>query len=249
MQVERTVIEESSAFRLDAIRGVLDGSLPFAGFALRVAKAAARLKLRHSAQRQTVSRHVAESGAFAGVNGGFYVSRTGLPLDWLVVDGGEIGAPTHPERPCLCLAGGDIRIGAAADARGAAGVLQAGPLLLRDGRIVDDYAEFRANAREFDSDITAERYPRTLVGVDETHVLLVVVDGRAAHSAGLYLLECAELCRRLDARDAMNIDGGGSSAMVVGGRLLNRPRAAWGQAEPAERSLPAALLVFLQPRY
>jgi putative cell wall-binding protein len=67
------------------------------------------------------------------------------------------------------------------------------------------------------------RNPRTAIGhrADGT-VLLVTVDGRGAGgSAGMSLRELAELFVRLGAVDAMNLDGGGSTTMVVGGQVRN----------------------------
>jgi hypothetical protein len=67
--------------------------------------------------------------------------------------------------------------------------------------------------------------PRTGIGADaKGRVLMVVVDGRQpAHSLGLSLLGFARLMRRLGAVDALNLDGGGASTMVVRGDVVNRP--------------------------
>ena len=66
-------------------------------------------------------------------------------------------------------------------------------------------------------------------------LLFVTVDGRQpGHSEGTTLRETAELLRALGAVDALNLDGGGSTTMVVrgpGGRLrvTNRPSDAAGE--------------------
>ena len=66
--------------------------------------------------------------------------------------------------------------------------------------------------------------PRTAIGVAESgHYLFVVSDGRTAESEGLSLYELAELMRSLGAVTAYNLDGGGSSAMVFNGRVINKP--------------------------
>jgi hypothetical protein len=75
------------------------------------------------------------------------------------------------------------------------------------------------------------RHPRTAVGwrPDGT-LLLVTVDGRQApYSDGMSLAELAELFLRLGATDALNLDGGGSTAMVVRGAVVNRPSDATGE--------------------
>jgi exopolysaccharide biosynthesis protein len=61
------------------------------------------------------------------------------------------------------------------------------------------------------------RHPRTAVGIADSgkRLVLVVVDGRQpTFSAGMSLRETAVLMRALGAREAINLDGGGSSAMV-----------------------------------
>jgi len=74
------------------------------------------------------------------------------------------------------------------------------------------------------------RHPRTLLGVDgRGAVWLVAVDGRQAdHSVGMNFAELLGLCTRLDLRDALNLDGGGSTTMVVKGAIVNKPSDAAG---------------------
>jgi hypothetical protein len=75
------------------------------------------------------------------------------------------------------------------------------------------------------------RNPRTFVGVrrDGT-LLLVTIDGRQPGvSAGASFAEEADVMVALGARDALNLDGGGSSTMVVGGRVVNSPSDATGE--------------------
>lgn len=72
----------------------------------------------------------------------------------------------------------------------------------------------------------ATRHPRTAVGfdVDEGWLWLVVVDGRQSpHSEGMTLPELAELFEALGAEEALNLDGGGSTVMVVGEQAVSRP--------------------------
>ena len=72
----------------------------------------------------------------------------------------------------------------------------------------------------------ASRHPRTAVGYDPftRRLWLVVVDGRQAPwSVGMTLPELTTLLEVLGARDAINLDGGGSSVLVVRGDPVNRP--------------------------
>lgn len=93
-------------------------------------------------------------------------------------------------------------------------------LLLHDGVRLTDWSVERFRAG-FDT----ERHPRTLIGVDGGgHVWLVVVDGRRPEwSLGMRFDELQTLAERLGLRTVLNLDGGGSTTMVVSGDVVNRP--------------------------
>ena len=85
----------------------------------------------------------------------------------------------------------------------------------------------------------AARHPRTAVGFDAGggFLWLVVVDGRQLpRSAGMSLPELAELFLALGVEEALNLDGGGSSVMTVGGRMVSSPSDATGE-RPVGNSL------------
>ena len=66
--------------------------------------------------------------------------------------------------------------------------------------------------------------PRTAIAVvDELHYLFIVSDGRTDESEGLSLRQLAEFAASLGAETVYNLDGGGSSAMVFNGALINNP--------------------------
>jgi exopolysaccharide biosynthesis protein len=81
------------------------------------------------------------------------------------------------------------------------------------------------------------RNPRTAVGLANKgrRLLLVVIDGRQPnYSLGTSLRETAEIMLALGARDAINLDGGGSSALVFRDstrtmRVANKPSDAGGE--------------------
>jgi Phosphodiester glycosidase len=113
-------------------------------------------------------------------------------------------------------------------------VVGGGPRLLARGRIVvasraEGFAPFEAPSL-FDS-FVASRNPRTLAGVRrDGGILLVTVDGRRpGWSAGVTLPEAARMMRALGARDALNLDGGGSTTMTVRGEVVNLPSDATGE--------------------
>jgi Phosphodiester glycosidase len=107
-------------------------------------------------------------------------------------------------------------------------VVNGGPALVRDGRFfVRAAAEgfVHPNDPSFYFNFGIRRNPRTLAGIrPDGTILLVVADGRQPRwSVGLSFAESADVLRSLGARQGMNLDGGGSSAMTLGGRLLGRP--------------------------
>jgi hypothetical protein len=124
-------------------------------------------------------------------------------------------------------------------------LLQAGPLLVRDGRVVlapgDDAEGFSAGQAQFDSDITEGRHPRAALGLGGGFACAVACDGRSRDDAGLTLLELARLLARLGAQHAINLDGGGSTSLVAGGALVNRPRDEHGAPPHAGRKICTAI--------
>ncbi|WP_336210921.1 phosphodiester glycosidase family protein [Nonomuraea sp. LPB2021202275-12-8] len=123
-------------------------------------------------------------------------------------------------------------------------ILQVGPTLVRDGRVSVNAAADGLIREGTDQTFTynwaVRSNPRSMIGMDDKgRLMLAVVDGRqAGYSEGLGIAQTAELMKRLGAREAMNLDGGGSSVMVTPNGIVNRPSDATGQ-----RSLGNVLLV------
>ncbi len=124
--------------------------------------------------------------------------------------------------------------------------MQAGPLLVTDGRSLmdaDDREGFSAGSGQFDSDITAARHPRCALGLSETELLALCCDGRRSGvDGGLDLAELARLLISFGAEEAINLDGGGSATLVHRRHLLNRPYSGYDQPAPESRPVVTALL-------
>lgn len=109
----------------------------------------------------------------------------------------------------------------------------AGPLLVRGGQLVPGK--------------DAPRHPRSALGSssDGHRVLLVVVDGRSRQSAGMSIDMLAGYLAHLGADEALNLDGGGSSALVIRrdgkASVLNHP-----SDHGRERFVPTAIGVRAQ---
>ena len=194
----------------------------------------------------------AERGIAEAMVGGFFTRPQGVPLGEVRTRGVErrhvpFDPPWNVTRTCVHVQGGVVAI-APRDALGAAprgDLLQAGPLLVAGGQPVYDRAldpeGFSAGQRQFDSDITDGRHPRAALGLAPGRILAVVCDGRSRHDAGLTLGELAAVMASLEAETALNLDGGGSTSLISGGRLLNRPRRDYDDPEPGGRPVSTAL--------
>lgn len=110
--------------------------------------------------------------------------------------------------------------------------LGGGPGLVENGQV-------RVTRENFRADVRVGRGPRTAIGIDKNGgYIILVVDGRQGYySTGLTLTELAYTMQKFGAVDAINLDGGGSTAMVVRNRLINRP------SDGFERSVSNALMV------
>ncbi|MDZ7337257.1 MAG: phosphodiester glycosidase family protein [candidate division KSB1 bacterium] len=110
------------------------------------------------------------------------------------------------------------------------------PRIIRNGAVSVEWSEEGLTNRSFATD----RHPRTAVGfsADSTRLFFVTVDGRqAGYSVGMSLYELAEYMREWGIHEAVNLDGGGSTTMVVRGRVVNSP------SDGSERPVANALLV------
>lgn len=85
---------------------------------------------------------------------------------------------------------------------------------------------------------TAVRHPRTFVGfnADTSKLILGVVDGRQAQSVGMTFLEMSNFLQAFGVTNAINLDGGGSSVLVIEGRAVNVPSDPSGE-RPVANSL------------
>jgi exopolysaccharide biosynthesis protein len=108
------------------------------------------------------------------------------------------------------------------------------PMLLQDGKPVHHN---EAGLRETFAD---RRHPRAAIARDKRgRVYIVAVDGRRpGYSDGMTLQELGEYLLAHGAVDALNLDGGGSTTLVMRGEIVNRPTDANG-----ERPVANALLV------
>lgn len=114
-------------------------------------------------------------------------------------------------------------------------ILGGGPILIQDGRI-----DIAVDEEVFFGTSIPDTHPRTAAGITEDgDLILLLVDGRQLISRGVDLTELASILYERGCEEALNLDGGGSSALVVNGVLLNRPAGTTN-----ERQVMSAIAVF-----
>ncbi|MDQ0886655.1 hypothetical protein QFZ81_001743 [Paenibacillus sp. V4I9] len=108
-----------------------------------------------------------------------------------------------------------------------AGVLQTlsfGPALIKNGQLIQGFTNVKIDTNVGNRSILNAN-PRTGIGmIAPNHYVFVVVDGRQNDSRGITLDEFAKLFAELGAKEAYNLDGGGSSTMYFMGRVVNNPQ-------------------------
>ncbi len=98
-------------------------------------------------------------------------------------------------------------------------------LLIWRGRVMADWTDEQLRAG-----FNTERHPRTMIGTSSgATIWLVTVDGRTPSvSLGMSFSELQNLAQKLNLVNALNLDGGGSTTMVVQGKIVNHPSDATG---------------------
>ena len=172
--------------------------------------------------KEVTSDMAEEHGAILAINGDYYGFRT----EGFVIRNGVLyrdTARSGSNEALVINADGsfDISEESSSNAQalydeGALQIFSFGPGLIEDG-------EISVTAKSEVSQSKSSN-PRTAIGmVDPLHYVFVVSDGRTSQSAGLSLLELAEIMHEYGCTVAYNLDGGGSSTMVFNGDIVNNP--------------------------
>ena len=152
---------------------------------------------------------------------GYVVSVHGSSMDAFAAAGTRLGDPTVLTENMGSMWNSAVQI------------VGAGPRLVENGAV-----HVTAGEEQFPGDIRYGRAPRSAVGVTkEGKIVFAVVDGRQSHSHGLTLTEFAELLVKFGVQNAINLDGGGSSALCVRGSVVNSP------SDGSERAVGSALIL------
>lgn len=114
-----------------------------------------------------------------------------------------------------------------------------GPVLLQEGEIqISNNEELKFAGKAID-----DKHPRTAMGyTTDQKLIILVVEGRNPGKAeGATLTQLAQVFKDLGAREALNLDGGGSSCMLVNGKETIKVSDATGQ-----RPVPAVFIIRYQ---
>jgi len=172
--------------------------------------------------KETTSDMADEHNAILAINGDYY----GFRIAGFVIRNGVLyqsAARSGNSEALVINADGSFEIinESSSDAQalydeGALQVFTFGPGLIEDGEIsVTNNSEVSQSMRS---------NPRTAIGmIDKLHYIFVVSDGRTSQSAGLSLLELADVMQAYGCTEAYNLDGGGSATMVFNGKVINNP--------------------------
>ncbi|HRP45096.1 MAG TPA: phosphodiester glycosidase family protein [Ginsengibacter sp.] len=110
-----------------------------------------------------------------------------------------------------------------------------GPVLLQNGEVkITNNQE-----RKFAGKAIDDRHPRTAIGYTKDNKIIVFVcEGRTETAAGLTLTDVANFMRELGCVEALNLDGGGSTTMLVNGKEVNTP-----SSKGVQRPVPSVFMI------
>lgn len=153
-----------------------------------------------------------------GINADFFNMKTGVPNEMTIINGDILRDTISAGKNFVGVQkSGKIIIGDSVLYEKEKGNLRealgARPLLVKNGDIIP----------QKDNKFSETRHPRTALGTNGHTVFFIVVDGRQPnHSNGMPLTELALLMKSVGAKNAVNLDGGGSSTLVSFDKIKNK---------------------------
>ena len=110
-----------------------------------------------------------------------------------------------------------------------------GPVLVQNNKVQISNNE----ERKFSGKAINDRHPRTAVGyTNDNKIIILVAEGRSETASGLTLTQEAKILVDLGCEEALNLDGGGSTCMLVNGKQTNKP-----SDKEGERPVPSVFII------
>lgn len=189
---------------------------------------------------ETTSETASDVGAIFAINGDYY----GFRNDGYVIRNGVLYRSTAGDNDVLGIdSNGNMTSYSPSEytaqellEKGITNAFSFGPTLVENGKVVVSDSDEVSQSQSSN--------PRTAIGqVSENHYIAVVSDGRTSESAGLSLSELAQVMVDAGATYAYNLDGGGSSTMVLNGQVINNPVGGGTGSSTGERSVSDILYI------
>ncbi len=166
-----------------------------------------------------------DKNVLAAVNGSFFDQYYSRPVGD-VVDNNKRHIHSVMLRSLVTYDGKTLRFGYAKHFKNLAGfefVVAGGPRLVTEGKLAyegESIALKSAREERFKANMFAKN-PRTAIGqTKDGKAIFMVTDGRTSYSTGLTFKEEAEVMKQLGAFNAINLDGGGSSELILSGEYF-----------------------------
>ena len=205
-----------------------------------------------SDKMRETSKMASEQGAIAAINGSYFDMKRGnsvcfLKVDRQVVDTTTLGEFARRVTGAVSIRKGKMKIISwnrqiEKQYKGKKGIILAsGPLMLKDGR----YCDWSLCEKDF----IRTKHPRSAVALTKDgKILFITVDGRfPKHAGGVSIPELAHLIRILGGKDAINLDGGGSTTLWLSGApdngIVNYPCDNKRFDHRGERTVPNILYI------
>ncbi|WP_159633576.1 phosphodiester glycosidase family protein [Sphingobacterium composti Ten et al. 2007 non Yoo et al. 2007] len=162
-----------------------------------------------SDSRELTSKLAQEANAIVAINGGFFDMKNGGAVDFIKVENQIVNHTiAKSARANAYFAFDKKSTTISSDSSSIANlpnIMLAGPMLLAES----SRSELAKNA------FNDNRHPRTAIGTKNNKLILITVDGRRSESQGMNLHELTHILKWYGCENAMNLDGGGSTAMYI----------------------------------
>jgi exopolysaccharide biosynthesis protein len=110
-----------------------------------------------------------------------------------------------------------------------------GPVLIQNGEVkITNNEELKFGGKAIN-----DKHPRTAMGyTSDGKLIILVVQGRSESASGATLIQEAQILKDLGCVEALNLDGGGSSCLLINGQQTIKPSDKEGQ-----RAVPAVFII------